>query len=139
MFFLFIEFVFYFLWIVWFRSSHRSKNIVLKTGEVAEKRLPSQSEVPLAGNALFMKSYFVYVLKSIEKSRYYIGHTSNLERRISDHNKGKTRSTKAYKPWELVYFEEFESRSDAYKREMEIKSYKSGIKFHMLLERWQSG
>ena len=101
--------------------------------------MPSQSEVPLAGNAVVMKIYYVYVLKSIEKSRFYIGHTSNLERRISEHNAGKTRSTKAYKPWKLVYFEKFESKSEAYKREMEIKSYKSGIKFHMLLERWQSG
>ena len=86
-----------------------------------------------------MTIYYVYVLKSIEKSRYYIGHSSNLERRVSEHNAGKTRSTKAYRPWKLVYFEKFESKSEAYKREMEIKSHKSGIKFRMLLERWQSG
>ena len=43
--------------------------------------MPSQSEVPLAGNAVVMKIYYVYVLKSIEKSRFYIGHSSNLERR----------------------------------------------------------
>ena len=85
--------------------------------------------------------YTVYILKSISKERYYIGYTENLERRLKDHNSGRTKSTKAYVPWQVVYKEEHNSKSEAYIREQEIKSFKSGIKFDKLInpERWQSG
>ena len=79
--------------------------------------------------------FIVYILKSTIFNRYYIGHTSNLSKRIEDHNSGKTRSTKAYKPWELIYSEKFDSKSEAFKREMQIKSYKSGSAFQKLLKR----
>ena len=97
--------------------------------------LPSQSEVPLCGECGGHKLYKVYIIKSIVKERYYIGQTNDLEKRLKEHNSGKTRSTKAYSPWEIVYCEEYESRSEAVKRELEIKSYKSGIKFKELLKR----
>ena len=66
--------------------------------------------------------YYVYVLKSIEFDRRYIGLTNNLERRLLEHNKKNNRSTKAYVPWELVYKEEFETRTEARNREKELKS-----------------
>jgi putative endonuclease len=83
---------------------------------------------------------YVYIIKSKNFSRYYIGHTSDLKRRLTEHNTGKTRSTKAYVPWEVVYVERFLTKSEAVSREMEIKSCKSGFKFKELLqtERWQS-
>jgi len=77
--------------------------------------------------------YFVYIIKSLIVSRYYIGSTENLDRRLSDHNSGKVKSTKAYKPWKLVYTESFDTKSDAIKRERQIKSYKSGSAFKRLL------
>ena len=77
--------------------------------------------------------FIVYILKSQIKERYYIGCTSNLKRRILEHNSGKTRSTKAYMPWQLVYEEYFSSEQQAFIREKEIKSYKSGIKFKKLI------
>lgn len=85
--------------------------------------------------------YYVYILKSLVTERYYIGHTKDLEKRLNEHNQGRTRSTKAYKPWKLVYAEKYETKSEAYKREVEIKSYKSGYKFQLLKqsESWQSG
>jgi putative endonuclease len=85
--------------------------------------------------------YDVYILKSKIKDRYYIGHTNNLEKRLIEHNSGKTKSTKAYLPWEVIHTESYKTKSEAFKRELEIKSYKSGIKFHILIhpERWQSG
>ena len=103
--------------------------------------LPSHSEVPLRGKCGGIEMYKVYILKSQVKERYYIGQTENLDKRLKEHNSGKTMSTKGYSPWKVVYMEEFETRSEAVKREMEIKSYKSGIKFKNLLntERWQSG
>ena len=91
-----------------------------------------------AGNAaVFM--FYVYILKSRIANRHYIGFTSDIEKRFMQHNSGRTKSTKGYLPWDLVYFEKFELKNEALKREKEIKSFKSGIKFKQLLESWQSG
>ena len=79
--------------------------------------------------------FTVYILFSSSHNRYYIGHSADLNTRLKNHNYGKVRSTKAYKPWTIVYTEDFPTKSEAYKREMEIKSYKSGIKFKELLKR----
>jgi putative endonuclease len=68
------------------------------------------------------KKYFVYVLKSENFDRFYIGQTDNIERRLKQHNKGKVLSTIAYVPFKLVLKEEFSSRCDAVAREKELKS-----------------
>ena len=85
--------------------------------------------------------YWVYILKSIKANRYYIGHTNNLVKRLNEHNSGKTKSTKGYVPWVIAHTEKFATKSEAFRREQEIKSFKSGIKFKQLLitESWQSG
>ena len=70
--------------------------------------------------------YEVYILESLNKlNRHYVGHTSDLNVRLQRHNEGLVRSTKAYAPWKIIHTEFFESRSEAYKREMQIKSMKS--------------
>ncbi len=72
--------------------------------------------------------YFTYILISLNgnhssgKNRYYFGHTKNLEERLKTHNAGKVRSTKAFHPWEIHYFEEFSSRKEAFAREMYFNS-----------------
>ncbi len=66
--------------------------------------------------------FYVYVLKSKNEINFYAGMTTDLERRLSEHNSGKTRSTKAFKPWGIVYFEMFENRGEARKREKYFKS-----------------
>ena len=70
-----------------------------------------------------MNHFYVYILKSIILNKHYYGHTSNLEKRISDHNLGLSNFTKKYIPWELIYFEEFPTRSEAMKREKFFKSF----------------
>ena len=77
--------------------------------------------------------FTVYVLKSLVKNRFYIGHTADLDKRLREHNAGRTRSTKAYAPWNVIYTENYGTKSQAVKRELEIKSYKSGIKFYSLI------
>ncbi len=77
--------------------------------------------------------YKVYILQTLENNRYYIGHTNNLDERLKRHNSGKVKSTKPYLPWKIIHTENYQTKSEAYKREMEIKSYKSGIKFKKLL------
>ncbi len=69
--------------------------------------------------------YFTYILKSTYRGQFYIGSTQNLKARIIKHNSGQNKSTKEGIPWVLVYHEEYETRSDAYRREKEIKSKKS--------------
>ncbi|MBA4746149.1 MAG: GIY-YIG nuclease family protein [Muricauda sp.] len=66
--------------------------------------------------------YYAYVLQSMVDGRLYKGHCENIESRLKDHNTGKTRSTKGYVPWKLVYFETFESREEAIERERYLKS-----------------
>ena len=67
-------------------------------------------------------SFLVYVLESEKNKRRYVGNTQNLLRRLEQHNAGRCRSTKAYKPWKIVYREMFRSRSAAVKRERTLKS-----------------
>ena len=66
--------------------------------------------------------YKVYVLKSINYNRIYIGHTNDLSRRLKEHNFGKTKSTKGYKPWEILFVEDYKSRKKAIERERYLKS-----------------
>lgn len=64
----------------------------------------------------------VYVLRSEVDGRFYVGMTANLAQRVSDHNKGRAKSTKAYRPWKLFFFENFETRNEARQREKYLKS-----------------
>ena len=66
--------------------------------------------------------YYVYVLRSINFDRNYIGFTSNIDNRLKQHNSGKTRSTRPYKPWEVLFYETYENKIDAIKREKYLKS-----------------
>lgn len=66
--------------------------------------------------------FFVYILESEIDGRLYKGQTKDIDNRIKEHNSGKTKSTKAYKPWKLVYFETFETREEAVLREKYFKT-----------------
>ena len=66
--------------------------------------------------------YFTYALYSYSFSRLYIGQTDDVNRRLTQHNEGKVDSTKPYKPYKLIYFEEHLTREDAVKREKELKT-----------------
>ena len=64
--------------------------------------------------------YFVYMLENANR-RHYIGITTDPGRRLVEHNNGSTRSTRPFRPWRLIYFEEFETRQDACKKEWYLK------------------
>ncbi len=64
----------------------------------------------------------VYVLRSDIDGRFYVGMTSAINKRIQDHNSGKTRSTKPYRPWTLIHLEDLPDREKARKREKYLKS-----------------
>jgi putative endonuclease len=46
--------------------------------------------------------FFVYIIKSINSNRYYIGHTSDLEERLKTHIENRSKATRLRGPWELV-------------------------------------
>lgn len=81
--------------------------------------------------------YKVYILQSLKNQRYYIGHTSDLGNRLIRHNRGSVKSTKNNRPWKVVHTEDYKTKSEANRRELEIKSYKGGIKFKRLLGLWE--
>lgn len=66
--------------------------------------------------------FYVYALKSEARNYIYVGLTSNLERRITEHNNGENRSTKAYKPFILIFSEHTETREKARLKEKYLKS-----------------
>ncbi len=71
-----------------------------------------------------MKKYFIYILKCFDDS-YYVGVTSNLSRRIQEHQVGKYRNSYTFKrrPIRLVYFEEYNDVRIAISREKQIKKW----------------
>ena len=66
--------------------------------------------------------YIVYVLKSKKNNFIYVGSTEDINIRLKLHNSGKVKSTKPYKPWELMEIREFETRSQAVKEERFLKT-----------------
>jgi len=66
--------------------------------------------------------YFVYVLKSESTAAHYKGMTSDLQKRLKQHNAGKTKSTKGKGPWRVVYQEAFENAEEAREREKYFKT-----------------
>lgn len=77
--------------------------------------------------------YFTYIIQSEVSNKYYVGFTSNIESRLKKHNAGEVGSTKYGIPWRLIYKENFENKSDAWKREQQIKRYKGGRAFKKLI------
>ena len=67
--------------------------------------------------------FTVYVLFSEKYNKIYIGYTSNIEQRFLSHNElSKKGYTIRYRPWLIAYTEEFETKSEAIKREKQLKT-----------------
>ena len=79
--------------------------------------------------------FYVYILESVEYKHYYIGSTSNLEKRITRHNEGGSVWTKRYKPWKIIYTEQYLTKTESLCREREIKSWKRGNEFKKLIDK----
>jgi len=80
--------------------------------------------------------YYVYILKSEIKNRFYIGLTTNLDQRINQHNNGETKSTKAFRPWKIIYSEEYREKQEAYKREWHLKHPKGYLDKLSIIEKY---
>ncbi len=73
--------------------------------------------------------YFVYIFKSLKDStRYYIGITSNLEKRLAEHNAEESTYSKRYAPWEIETYISFRNETLAFSFEQYLKAG-SGVAF----------
>jgi putative endonuclease len=78
--------------------------------------------------------FTVYVLYSPSHNKLYIGYTADIEKRMASHNFLATKGyTIKHRPWNLVYTEVFEAKSDAMRREKELKSARGRVFIRELL------
>lgn len=66
--------------------------------------------------------YCVYILVSLKDNKFYIGLTTDLKLRLTDHFKGRSFATAPRRPFKLIYCEYFLSKHDAYRRERYLKT-----------------
>jgi len=83
------------------------------------------------------EKFFVYILQSMKDFSFYVGQCDDLDCRMSKHSEGMSKYTSSKRPWRLVYFEMYESRSEALKREKQIKNMKSKIYIQNLINNWR--
>ena len=77
---------------------------------------------------------YTYILYSETLDKFYIGHTcENIDERLRKHLSNHKGFTANIKDWKIVYFETLENKSLAYKRKLEIKSWKSKTKIKKLI------
>jgi putative endonuclease len=70
--------------------------------------------------------FYVYILQSNNEKELYIGYTSDLKKRLIEHNQGLNFSTKRYMPWIIIYYESCIEESDAKRREKYLKTTQGG-------------
>ena len=76
----------------------------------------------------------VYILYSSIRDRYYVGHTGDdLRERLRKHNTDHKGFTGKIGDWVIIYTEAYPTKTDAYKREREIKAWKSRKKIELLI------
>ena len=66
--------------------------------------------------------YYTYILQSLKNNGFYIGYTTNIDNRLKSHNEGRSRATKPFRPYKLIYSEAFLDKRDAKAREIFLKS-----------------
>ena len=72
--------------------------------------------------------FYLYILYSHQFSRSYTGTTTDVVSRLKVHNDGKVKSTRSWRPWVIIYTEEYSTLSEARKREWFLKYTPQGGK-----------
>ena len=83
--------------------------------------------------------YHVYILESIKYNKLYTGFSDDLESRLKKHNSGSVRSTKAYKPYKIIYTECHQDKTSARKRELFLKSGQGRKWIKENIDKWRGG
>ena len=81
----------------------------------------------------------VYILQSEKDVTYYIGYTTDLNRRLTEHNSGKSIYTSGKIPWEVVYYEIFPTKTEALKREKFLKKQRNRTFYENLIQDFSAG
>lgn len=81
--------------------------------------------------------FYVYILQSLKDFSFYVGQCEDLDCRMSKHFDGFSSYTASKRPLRLVYFEVYSTRSEALKREREIKLKKSRGYLEWLISNWK--
>ncbi len=66
--------------------------------------------------------FYTYALNSLKRNYIYVGITSDIERRVKEHNAGKNKTTRPYRPFVLIFKKEFKTRTEARVEEKRLKS-----------------
>lgn len=66
--------------------------------------------------------HYVYVLQSLKDKSLYIGYTTNVKKRISEHNRKINFATKSKVPWKIIFLEVYLNSLDAKRREKYLKT-----------------
>ncbi|MBI2443453.1 MAG: GIY-YIG nuclease family protein [Candidatus Levybacteria bacterium] len=80
-----------------------------------------------------MKFSYVYVLHNSSKNFMYVGYSEDLKKRVSSHNNGENKSTKAFLPLELIHYEAYRNKKDAKRREEYLKTTKGRTTLRTML------
>ena len=83
---------------------------------------PTRGAILRQGYVMAMPMFYTYILRSSKSHIFYYGHTSNLRRRIKQHNNGVMRATKPHTPWKLVWYCAFETLKQAKDFELYLKT-----------------
>ena len=92
------------------------------TSRLAEDASRSGRRSRRGAAVYYMIEFYEYILKSLNFEKTYIGQTENLDRRLQEHNSGKSNYTSKFVPWKIIYTEKFNSRKEALVREKYLKS-----------------
>ena len=86
-----------------------------------------------------MKLFYVYIVECLDES-FYIGITSNLERRIYEHNVGFDKNAYTYlrRPVTLKWFEQFTNPDEAIRIEKQLKGWSRRKKISLIEENWEN-
>jgi len=80
------------------------------------------ADLPTGRQARTIIMFFTYVLSSLNREYIYVGLTNDMSRRVKQHNDGRERTTAPYRPFKLIHWESFETRSEAREREKYFKT-----------------
>jgi len=78
--------------------------------------------------------FFTYIIQSQKDFSYYIGHSSDIEKRLEYHNQGLSNYTSKKMPWKLVYIETFPTKKEANQKELFLKKQRNSSFYERLIK-----
>ncbi len=80
--------------------------------------------------------YYFYILFSYQADKYYIGHTNDLSERLRKHNSKHLGFTGKNNDWQIVYSENYNTKTEAYARERQVKKWKNRQRIKQLISNY---